>query len=134
MDSFRLLVVALLVLGLCPIGPPAVAADPPIYPVSGFFVAASTSDSVNTQKLQAIKAVGGDTVITSGSNLAPASPSGVAADCRIAGANCAESAASGVLFNRVFTYADSNTWGGAAIRCPRDRSVTNNNKFFTVLV
>lgn len=133
-EGFRLLVLALLVLAFCLIGRPAVAAEPPIYPVSGFFVAASTSDSVNTQKLQAIKAVGGDTVITFGSNLAPTSLSAVPADCRISGVNCAQSAVGGVLLNRVFTYADSSPWGGAAIRCPQDRSVTNNNKLFTVLV
>ncbi len=89
---------------------------------------------MNTQKLQAIKAVGGDTVITFGSRLTPSGVAGVPADCRISGVNCAQSAASGVLLNRVFTYADSSPWGAAAVRCPRDRSITNNNKLFTVLV
>ncbi|MET3811879.1 hypothetical protein [Arthrobacter sp. UYEF3] len=89
---------------------------------------------MNTHKLRAIKAVGGDTVITFGSRLTPSSVAGVPPDCQISAVNCAQAAASGVRLNRVFTYADASPWGSAAVRCPRDRSITNNNKLFTVLV
>jgi len=133
-NTFRLLILALLLLALSPLGPPAQAAESPVYPVSGFFVKASTADAVNSQKLQAIKAVGGDTVITFGSRLTPSSLAGVPADCRIANVNCVQSATGGVLLNRVFTYSDSSMWGPSAIRCPRDRSINNNNRLFTVLV
>lgn len=117
-----------------PAGVPASAAENPVYPVSGFFVKASTSDSVNTQKLQTIKAVGADTVITFGSRLTPSTLAGVPADCQLGGVNCVQAALMGVVLNRVFTYADSNPWGAPAVQCPRDRSITNNNKLFTVLV
>lgn len=128
------MVAAIVALLLSPLGSGALAADVPVYPVSGFFVRASTSDSVNKQKLQAIKAVGGDTVITFGSRLIPASLASVPADCRISGVNCVRSALRGAALNRVFIYSDSSPWGAAAVRCPRDRTVRNNNKLFTVLV
>ena len=115
-------------------GSPAVAADAPTYPISGFFIRASGSDSVNRQKFQAIKAVGGDTVITFGSRLTPTSLAAVPADCRISGADCVRGALRGAILNRVFTYSDKSPWGTAAVRCPRDRSLRSNNKLFTVLV
>jgi len=130
--AFLLPVLCALVLGS--LGPPAVAASAPVFPVSGFFISGSASEAVNNEKLQAIKAVGGDTVITFGSRLNPGSLAGVSADCRIGGANCVQVALSGAVLNRVFTYADASPWGAAAVRCPRDRSITNNNKLFTVLV
>jgi hypothetical protein len=116
-------------------GPPAaVAADTPIFPVGGYFVRAAGTDALNASKLYAIKGLGGDTVITFGSRLTPTSLAGVPADCQIAAVNCVQSAAGGVLLNRIFTYSDSNPWGSAAVKCPRDRSITSNNKLFTVLV
>ncbi|MGO4230376.1 hypothetical protein AB4Y72_16120 [Arthrobacter sp. YAF34] len=113
--------------------PPAVATSPS-FPVSGYFVSASADDAINTSKLTAIKALGGDTVITFGSRLLPVRLASVPADCRIGAVNCASAAAAGVLLNRVFYYADSSPWGVAALKCPRDRSITNGNKLFTVLV
>lgn len=114
--------------------PVAVAADSPIYPVSGYFVRASPDDAVNTRKLTAIKELGGDTVITFGSRLSPSSLASVPFDCKIGAKNCVQAAAAGVLLNRVFYYADANSWGAAALKCPRDRNITNNNKLFTLLV
>ncbi|WP_232082036.1 hypothetical protein [Arthrobacter sp. SO5] len=84
--------------------------------------------------MAAIKALGGDTVITFGSRLTPSSLAGIPADCQISAVNCVQSLADGVLLDRVFTYSDSSPWGAAAVKCPRDRSITNNNKLFTILV
>ncbi|CAI3800181.1 hypothetical protein [Pseudarthrobacter sp. MM222] len=114
--------------------PAAVGADSPTFPVAGYFVRASTSDADNTGKLTAIKALGGDTVITFGSRLSPIGLASVPAACVIAAVNCVQSVTGGALLNRVFLYADSSPWGAPAVKCPRDRSITNNNKLFTVLV
>lgn len=130
----RLLIATLIALPLSCLGPSTLAADTPLYPVSGFFIRASTSNSVNVQKLRAIKAVGGDTVITFGSRLTPASLPAVPADCRISGVDCVRGALRGAVLNRVFMYSDSSPWGAAAVRCPRDQSLRNNNKLFTVFV
>jgi hypothetical protein len=114
--------------------PRSVAADAPQFPVSGFFVRASTGDAVNAQKLADIKGAGGDTVITFGSHVVPTALGGISPDCRIGAAHCVLSAAAGVKLNRVFAYEDSSPWGAAAVACPRDRSIANNNKLFTILV
>jgi len=128
------LLLALVSLLSNPWGPPSAAAGTPVSPISGFFITPSTADSVNKQKLESIRAVGGDTVITFGSRLKPAGLSDVPSDCLIAAVNCAQSVTSGVLLHRVFTYSDSSPWGAEAVRCPRDRSITNNGKLFTLLV
>lgn len=120
-----------------PIPTPSVTAppqEPPVFPVSGYFVRASANDDENARKLSAMHAVGGDTLITFGSRLVPVSVKGVPADCKIGKANCAEAAAAGVRLNRVFVYSDSSHWGSAAKKCPRDRVITSNGKYFTVLV
>lgn len=132
---FMSLVLAILVAITVPVAEPrAVAAETPQFPVSGFFVSASTSDAVNTQKLSDIRGAGGDTVITFGSHLMPASLGSVSPDCRIGTANCVPAVAAGVRLNRVFTYADASPWGAAAVACPRDRTITSNNRLFTLLV
>jgi hypothetical protein len=123
---------AVTLLGSAP--PVAMAADSPTFPVGGYFVRAAANDALNINKLAAIKALGADTVITFGPRLLPSSLAGVPADCQIAAVNCAQSAAAGVLLNRVFNYSDASPWGTAAVKCPRDRSITNNNKLFTLLV
>ncbi|MFP5019016.1 hypothetical protein ACKLTP_18900, partial [Paenarthrobacter ureafaciens] len=92
-------------------GAVANAEPAPVYPISGFFIYGSTSDATNNQKLSDIKALGGDTVITFGSRLKPATLADIPADCKINGTNCAQAAASGVKVNRYFTYADSALWG-----------------------
>ncbi|MBT2585348.1 hypothetical protein [Arthrobacter sp. ISL-95] len=51
---------------------PAQAETPNNYPISGFFIYASKTHQTNIDKLEAMKAVGGDTVITFGSILKPA--------------------------------------------------------------
>ncbi len=114
--------------------PRAAAAETPQFPVSGFFVRASTTDAVNAQKLADIKAAGGDTVITFGSHVMPAALGSIPPDCRIGTAHCVLAAAAGVRLNRVFAYDDSSPWGAVAVTCPRDRSIANNNKLFTILV
>lgn len=110
------------------------AAPPTVFPISGFFIYASASDSANKQKLTDIKSVGGDTVITFGSQLKPATLASLPADCMLNGVNCGRAAAENIKVNRYFTYSDGGGWGSAAVKCPRDRSVTSNGKAYTVLV
>ncbi|WP_307103613.1 hypothetical protein [Arthrobacter globiformis] len=78
--------------------------------------------------------MGGDTVITFGSRLVPVPLKGVPADCKIGSVNCVQAATAGVRLNRVFAYSDSSHWGIDAKKCPRDRVITSNRKYFTVLV
>ncbi|MFE4196520.1 hypothetical protein ACFRJ9_11695 [Paenarthrobacter sp. NPDC056912] len=115
-------------------GSTAQAAAPPVYPISGYFIYGSTSDAANTKKLSDIKSVGGDTVITFGSRLRPATLSDIPAACAISGVNCATAAASGVKVKRYFTYSDGNSWGSPAILCARDKTVTSGTTIFTILV
>ncbi|MEQ4567612.1 hypothetical protein [Paenarthrobacter sp. CAP02] len=115
-------------------GPAASAAPAPVFPISGYFIYGSTSDSANLQKLTDIKSVGGDTVITFGSRLKPATLSTIPAGCTISGVNCATAAASGVKVKRYFTYSDGNSWGSPAILCARDRTVTSGTTIYTVMV
>lgn len=115
-------------------GQPARAAVTPVYPISGYFIYGSTSDAVNTKKLTDIKSVGGDTVITFGSLLKPATLSTIPAGCTISGVNCAKAAASGVSVNRYFTYSDNSSWGEPALLCPRDKTVTSGSTIYTILV
>ena len=110
------------------------AAAAPIYPISGYFIYGSTSDAANTTKLKNIQSVGGDTVVTFGTSLKPASLSAIPAACVINGINCAKAAASGVSVNRYFTYNDNSSWGTPALVCPRDKTVTSGSTVFTILV
>lgn len=114
--------------------PVVVAAETPRFPVSGYFVEEGATDAANAQKLTAIKALGGDTVITFGPQLKPATLATIPADCRVGTLNCAQVATAGIQVNRVFTYSDGSPWGAASLKCPRDGSISNNNKLFTVLV
>ncbi|BCW46620.1 hypothetical protein [Arthrobacter sp. StoSoilB5] len=115
-------------------GPTAHAAVPPVYPISGFFIFGSSSDAVNLQKLSDIKAVGGDTVVTFGSRIKPATLADIPTDCKVNGTNCAQAAAADVKVNRYFTYSDNSLWGAPSHVCPRDISLTGNGKPFTVFV
>ena len=115
-------------------GPTAQAAASPVYPISGYFIFGSSSDAINSQKLSDIKALGGDTVMTFGSRIKPATLSEIPVDCKINGANCAQAAAAGVKVNRYFTYSDNALWGASSHACPRDVSLTGNSKPFTVFV
>ncbi|MFF2030670.1 hypothetical protein [Arthrobacter sp. NPDC058192] len=89
---------------------------------------------MNKQKLADIKAIGGDTVITFGSQLKPATLASLPPDCLVNGVNCAQAAAGTVKVNRYFTYRDRGRWGAPAVKCPLDRSLTSNGKAYTVLV
>lgn len=128
-----LMAAAVLVLGILH-GAPAQAATPPVYPISGYFIYGSTSDENNLKKLTDIKSVGGDTVITFGSLLKPATLSTIPAGCTISGVNCAKAAASGVSVNRYFTYSDNSSWGSPAVLCGRDKTVTNGTTKYTILL
>ncbi|MDO5865853.1 MULTISPECIES: hypothetical protein [Paenarthrobacter] len=115
-------------------GQPARAAVTPVYPISGYFIYGSTSDAVNTKKLTDIKSVGGDTVITFGSRLKPATLSSIPTDCKISGVNCATAAASGVKVKRYFTYSDGSSWGAKSFICARDKTVTAGSVVYTIMV
>ncbi len=131
---------------MCSVLLPVQAAVPANYPLSGFFISASTSDGANVAKLQAIKAVGGDTVITFGSLLQPAALNGghqvvsggkvdpVYAGCLIAGASCISAATAGYSINRVFTFTNGSHWKGAALKCAKDRNVENSGQLYTLLL
>ncbi|MFI2565638.1 hypothetical protein [Paenarthrobacter sp. NPDC018779] len=109
-------------------------AELPKYPISGYFVSSSATDAKNLQKLQEIKAAGGDTVITFGTSVVPIAPDLLPEDCKINGENCATVAGSGIKINRYFTYSDGGQWGKAALKCPRDRYVENQGKSYTIMV
>ncbi|WP_458108819.1 hypothetical protein M1D51_05310 [Arthrobacter sp. R3-55] len=128
-----LMAAAVLVLGILH-GAPAQAATPPVYPISGYFIYGSTSDATNLKKLTDIKSVGGDTVITFGSLLKPATLSTIPAGCTISGVNCAKAVASGASVNRYFIYSDNSSWGAPALVCPRDKTITSGNAVYTILV
>ncbi|MBN9128245.1 MAG: hypothetical protein J0I04_01135 [Paenarthrobacter ureafaciens] len=115
-------------------GQPARAAVTPVYPISGYFIYGSTSDSANIKKLTDIKSVGGDTVITFGSRLKPATLSTIPTDCKISGVNCATAAASGVKVKRYFTYSDGSSWGAKSFICARDKTVTAGSVVYTIMV
>lgn len=128
-----LMAAVVLVLGILH-GSPAQAATSPVYPISGYFIYGSTSDAANLKKLTDIKSVGGDTVITFGSRLKPASLSTIPAGCTISGVNCATAAASGVRVKRYFTYSDGSSWGSPSILCARDKTVTSGTTVYTIMV
>lgn len=128
-----LLAVFALVLSLLH-GTSAQAAVSPVYPISGYFIYGSTSDAANVKKLTDIKSVGGDTVITFGSLLKPATLSTIPAGCTISGVNCAKAATSGVSVNRYFTYSDNSSWGSPALLCARDKTVSSGTTIYTILV
>lgn len=112
----------------------AQAAPAPVYPISGYFIYGSTSDATNMKKLSDIKALGGDTVITFGSRLKPATLAEIPAECKVNGVNCAQAASAGLKVSRYFTYYDYSLWGSKALACPKDLSISNNGQPFTIFV
>ncbi len=115
-------------------GPIAQAAPAPVYPISGYFIFGSTNDAANTSKLTDIKSVGGDTVITFGSQIKPATSSAIPAGCSISGVNCVTAATTGISVNRYFTYTDGNSWGATSLTCPRDKTSTSGSTVYTIMV
>ncbi|MET4540536.1 hypothetical protein ABIE37_002323 [Arthrobacter bambusae] len=113
---------------------PKLKASEPSYPISGYFISASSRDAVNYKKLEDIKAFGGDTVITFGISLQPATLESIPRGCEVDGKNCARVAAGSLSIDRYFTFLDGSNWGKTAIKCPRDRRVTNNGQSYVVLV
>lgn len=122
----------------------AQAASSAARPISGFFVSAGATDADNLDTLRNIEAVGGDTVVTFGTTLRPAtldSKDRIRTDgeldatfsaCQIDGAPCAASV--DVEINRVFTFANHSHFTGSALQCPRDRSFTSGDQRYTLLV
>ncbi|MFE4196508.1 hypothetical protein ACFRJ9_11635 [Paenarthrobacter sp. NPDC056912] len=114
--------------------PPTHSAAPPTYPIGGYFITAGPNASSNKQKLADIKRLGGDTVITFGTVLRPATEDSLPEGCLVNGRSCAQVAAGSLKVNRYFTYADGSDWGDVVLKCPRDRSVSSNGRSYTVLV
>ncbi|MFJ4029170.1 hypothetical protein ACIPWF_17205 [Paenarthrobacter sp. NPDC089989] len=110
------------------------APELPRYPISGFFISSSATDAKNLRNLEEIKASGGDTVITFGTSIVPASADSLPTDCKIDGDDCASVIGAGLKINRYFTYSDGGQWGKAALKCPRDRYVENQGKSYTIMV
>lgn len=106
----------------------------PNYPITGYFIYANREPSANREKLEEIHKLGGDTVITFGTLLRPSSKEDLPQDCVIDGGPCADAVAAPVKVNRYFTYSDGAKWGGTALQCPMDRSLTSNGKSFAVLM
>jgi hypothetical protein len=128
------------------LGAPAQAAAPNNYPLSGFFISGSTNNQTNIDKLKAIKAVGGDTVITFGSQLKPASLDAkkrvfsnrklntTYTDCLINGSPCAQAVTAGRKVNRTFTFSNGSHFGGNALKCAHDKNVEHKGKLYTLLM
>ncbi|MGC7153407.1 hypothetical protein [Paenarthrobacter ureafaciens] len=123
-----------------PEGPPAEQAESPQavqlphYPISGYFIYSAPSDARNQKKLEEIKSVGGDTVITFGSVLSPATLATLPTDCKINGENCGEVIGSKLKIGRYFTFSDGGQWGKPALQCPNDRLVEVPGRTYTVMV
>lgn len=126
----------------------AVAAESYTNPISGFFIYSDTNAQKNLEKLDAIKAAGGDTVITFGNRLRPAGQNGAGhittdgavnssfTDCYIDGAPCVTAMKRAYNIRSTFTYGDKSMWNAGAIKCGIDRVVNNgkDRKTFTLLV
>ncbi|WP_284986349.1 hypothetical protein [Arthrobacter sp. fls2-241-R2A-172] len=106
----------------------------PNYPISGFFISASSRDTANFKKLSDIKKFGGDTVITFGTPLKQTPLDSVPGGCLINGTNCARVAAGALSVERYFTYLDGSNWNSSALKCPNDRRVTTKGESYVVLV
>ncbi|MBC9703891.1 MAG: hypothetical protein H9W81_02490 [Enterococcus sp.] len=127
---------------------PASAAENYTNPVSGFFIYSDTNFNKNLEKLDAIKAAGGDTVITFGNRLRPAgqnSAGQITTDgsvnkdftgCVINGTPCVTAMKRSYNIRSVFTYGDKSMWDAGAVKCGNDRIVNNggDKKTFTILV
>lgn len=123
-----------------PPAPSATATSPkpfavePSYPITGYFISASSRDMTNFKKLEDVKASGGDTVITFGTALQPVTLESIPPECAVNGKNCAQVAAGPLSVDRYFTFLDGSNWGKSALKCPNDRQVTNGGQSYSVLV
>ncbi|MFK0039356.1 hypothetical protein ACIQTW_05900 [Paenarthrobacter sp. NPDC090517] len=106
----------------------------PSYPIGGYFITASSRDATNKKKLEDIRALGGDTVVTFGTPLQPVTLESIPENCQVDGKNCARVAANSLSVDRYFTFLDGSNWGTSALKCPNDRKVTNNGQSYSVLV
>ena len=128
------------------LGPPAQATPANNYPISGFFIAASTNDQANVDKLKAIKAVGGDTVVIFGNQMKPAAidssgritregkADSAFTDCKIDSAPCAPAVTAGLRIGKTFIFSNGSHFGGSALKCPADKNITSNGRLYTLLV
>lgn len=113
---------------------PKAPASPPTHPISGYFITANTDPSANREKMADIKGVGGDTAITFGTLLRPATESTLPADCVIEGSPCGEFVSASLSVRRFFTYSDGSHWGVSMLKCPKDRNLSSKGKSYTIVV
>lgn len=128
--------------------PSASAAESYTNPISGFFIYTDTNTTRNYEKLNAIQAAGGDTVITFGNRLRPAGQNGVGQittdgavndafrDCLIDGVPCVTAMKRSYNIRSTFTYGDKSYWDGGALKCAGDRVAHpgGDRKTYTLLV
>ncbi len=113
---------------------PNAPASPPTHPISGYFITANTESSANRDKMADIKALGGDTAITFGTLLRPATEESLPTDCVVQGMACGKFVSTSLSVHRYFTYSDGSHWGESVSKCPNDRTVSSAGKSYTILV
>ncbi|MEV4801351.1 hypothetical protein AB0K18_15200 [Nonomuraea sp. NPDC049421] len=97
------------------------------YAVTGYWVMPRADPCVTRRMVEAIHAIGGDTLITFGPRFAAGQPDPDFAACRVDGRPCAE--VPGV--RRVYTYVTSEEFGEGLLRCPGlDRRVESDGRIF----
>ncbi|MFG1702756.1 DUF4434 domain-containing protein [Nonomuraea sp. M3C6] len=107
----------------CPVRDARVAAP---YPISGYWVMPRADPCVSRRMVEAIHAIGGDTLITFGPRF-NAGPDPDFDDCLVDGRPCAD--VPGV--RHVYTYATSEEFGPGMLRCPGlDRRIESRGRIF----
>ncbi|WP_049564289.1 DUF4434 domain-containing protein [Nonomuraea sp. SBT364] len=107
------------------------------YPITGYWVIPRPDRCVTQRTVEAVHAVGGDTLITFGARILPAQPDAhgrvaAAAGCVEDGRTCYEAArATGKPIRRIYTYVTSERFGDAVLRCPGlDRRVESGRRTY----
>ncbi len=114
------------------------------YPITGYWVIPRPERCVTQRLVEAVHALGGDTIITFGARILPAEVDG---DGRVTGeaagdfAGCAENgrtcyqaaleAAPGRTIGQVYTYVTTEWFGDAVLRCPGlDRRIESGGRTY----
>ncbi|MGW0478022.1 DUF4434 domain-containing protein [Nonomuraea sp. NPDC003214] len=107
------------------------------YPITGYWVIPRADRCATRRTVEAVHAVGGDTLITFGARILPARPDArgripAVAGCVEDGRTCYEAArATGRPIRRVYTYVTSERFGDAVLRCPGlDRRVEHDGRTY----
>ncbi|TMR91801.1 DUF4434 domain-containing protein [Nonomuraea basaltis] len=96
------------------------------YAVTGYWVMPRADACVTRRMVEAIHAIGGDTLVTFGPRF---SVGGDADGCLLDGRPCAE--VPGKKIRQVYTYATSEEFGAGVLRCPGvDRRIVSEGRIF----